>query len=57
MTEQQGKHLIKLIIDNGFPKLKKLEKEAYKLEVDNADSFEKLLAITDNIIRLSNSRN
>ncbi len=57
MTEQQGKHLIKLIIDNGFPKLKKSEKEAYKLEIDNADNFDKLLLITNSIIQLSNSRN
>ena len=56
MTEQQYKFIIKQIIDNGYPKLNKTEKEIYKQAVDKTKNYDELLVVINNIIQLSNSK-
>lgn len=56
MTEQQYKFIIKQIIDNGYPKLNKTEKEIYKQAVDKTKNYDELLVVINDIIQLSNSK-
>ena len=57
MTEQQGKFLIKHIVDNGYHNISKDEKEVFKLAIDQTKNYDELLAVITELIVLSNSRN
>ena len=57
MTEQQGKFLIKHIVDNGYKNISKDEKELFKQAIDQSKNYDELFAIITDLIVLSNSRN
>ena len=56
MNEQQIKSLFKSVIDTGYPKLNKNEKEMFKTGIDQARNINELAAVVDSVIILSNSR-
>ncbi len=56
MTEQQGKFLIKHIVDNGYKNISKGEKEVFKEAIDQTKNYDELFAVITELIALSNSR-
>ena len=56
MTEQQGKFLIKHIVDNGYQNISKGEKEVFKEAIDQTKNYDELFAVIKELIALSNSR-